>query len=462
MAGLVPAPERPGLPAGRADALPAPLPRPPAAAAPPRPPVGRFVAAGMVVILLFFGAFGAWAALAPLSSAALAPGTVRAEGNRRTVQHLEGGLIQDLPVREGDRVKRGQVLVRLDRTAAVTRFEGFRHQYDLLKASEARLLAERDRAPRVRFPVELVDQRSDPRVGSLLVGQEQIFLTRRQSYDGQKGILEQRTRQLRAQIEGLEAQGRSADRQLELIRAEERSVAELVKKNLERQARLLELQRRAAALEGARAETDAGVAQALQAIGETELRILALDDEQAERVAGELERIQAELARIEEELTAAADVLRRRDLEAPIAGTVVNLRFFTRGGVIQPGTPVLDIVPAEDRLLVEAQVSPMDIDIVRPGLVAEVQLSAYKQRRTPVLEAEVLQVSADRFTDERSGAAYYKALVAIDPLELAKLEEVELYPGMPIEVMIRTGERTFLEYLLTPIRDSFRRAFVEQ
>jgi HlyD family type I secretion membrane fusion protein len=439
--------------------LPAPAALP---AAPPRPPVGRFIAAGLLVVALLFGGFGGWASLAPLASAAIAMGTVRAESSRKTVQHLEGGIIAELLVREGDRVAAGQPLIRLDATAAQSRYEAIRHERDLALASQARLRAEQARAARLVFPEALEARRHEPRIATLLANQEQIFATRRQSYEGQREILTKRIEQLRAQIEGFRAQIAAAERQLGLIDKEQRTVADLVAKGLERQPRLLDLQRRGAALEGAKAESAAEIARAEQAIGETELRILALDDEQSEKVAGELEKVQASLARLEEELTAAADVLRRRVITAPLAGTVVNLHFVTPGGVISPGTPILDIVPAEDRLLIEAQVNPLDIDVVRPGLLTEVRLTAYKQRLTPVLDGRLVQVSADRFVDERTGVAYYKALVEVPASELARAGDVALYPGMPTEVMIKTGERTFLDYLLQPIRDSFARAFTEQ
>lgn len=431
--------------------------------APPRPPLGRFVGAGVLIIVLFFGGFGAWAGLAPLASSAMAPGSIRVEGNRKTLQHLEGGIIQELLVKEGDVVQRDQVLIRLDRTAAQSRFETVRHQYDLLKASEARLLAEQARSDRLIFPQELLDRRDEPRIATILGGQEQIFATRRQSYKGQNEILEARIDQLRSQASGLRAQQASAERQLELIRKEQATVADLVRKGLEREPRLLDLQRRAAALEGARAESLADIARVQQTVGETELQILSLTNDQAEKVAAELKDTQADLAKAEEELGAAADVLRRREIRAPIAGTVFNLRYFTPGGVISPGTPILDIVPSDDRLLVEAQLSPLDIDVVRPGLLAEIRLSAYKQRRMPIIDGRLIQVSADRMVSEKDGSSYYKALVEVDPKELAELEEpVELYPGMPAEVMIKTGQRTFFQYLTSPIHDSFTRAFHEQ
>lgn len=447
----------PAVPAGGPRPVPTALP-----VAAPLPPLGRFVAVGTLIIVLFFGGFGAWAGLAPLASSAVAQGAVKVEGNRKTLQHLEGGIIQELLVKEGDVVQRDQILIRLDRTVAQSRFDTVRHQYDLLKASEARLLAEQAVKP-LAFPQELLDRRDEPRIATLLGGQERIFTTRQESYRGQRDILQARIDQLRSQAEGLRAQQASAERQLELIRKEQATVVDLVRKGLEREPRLLDLQRRAAAMEGSRAEAQSEIARVQQTVGETELRILSLDDEHAEKVAAELKDVQADLAKAEEELGASADVLRRRDIRAPLAGTVLNLKFFTPGGVIGPGTPILDIVPQSDRMQIEVQLSPLDIDVVRPGLLAEIRLSAYKQRRMPILDGRLIQVSADRLLNERDGTPYYKGVVEVDPIELSELDDnVELYPGMPADVMIKTGERTFFQYLVSPIRDSFARAFHEQ
>ena len=378
-----------GLPAPVASSIrPAPPALPSAA---PRPPLNRFVTAGVLIIVLFFGGFGAWAGLAPLASSAVATGTVRVEGNRKTLQHLEGGIIQELLVKEGDVVQRDQILIRLDRTVAQSRFETVRHQYDLLKASEARLLTEQSHGDRLIFPQELEDRRDEPRIATMLDGQERIFSTRQESYQGQGDILKARIDQLRSQSAGLRAQQASSERQLELIRKEQATVVDLVRKGLEREPRLLDLQRRAAALEGSRAESQSEIARVQQTVGETELRILSLDDEQAEKVAAELKDVQADLAKAEEELGATADVLRRRDIRAPLAGTVLNLKFFTPGGVIGPGIGILDIVPKDDRMLIEVQLSPLDIDVVQPGLLAEIRLSAYKQRRMPILDGKLIQ-----------------------------------------------------------------------
>jgi HlyD family type I secretion membrane fusion protein len=236
----------------------------------------------------------------------------------------------------------------------------------------------------------------------------------------------------------------------------------LYRKGLERKARLLALQREAALLDGSQAQHLAEIARAEQAIGETELQIFNLTDRFAAEIASELSDVQAQLVDTEEELNAAQDVLRRQNVRAPIAGTVVNLRVFTPGGVIGPSQPILDIVPRDDELLVEAEVRPLDIDVVKPGLEAQVRLTAFKQRSTPTLAGRVRHVSADHFIDERTGATHYMAEVRIDANAQAHLDGLELYPGMPAEVLIMTGTRTLWDFLVTPVKDSFARAFREQ
>jgi HlyD family type I secretion membrane fusion protein len=430
--------------------------------APPRPPIRAPLLAGLLFLLVFFLGFGAWAALAPLSSAAVAPGAVRVESNRKTVQHLEGGIIEELRVKDGDLVRAGQVLIRLDRTQAAAHHDALLHHHASLRAEEARLIAERDGRDRIAFGDELESRRDDPPVAEILAGQESIFATRRRSYRGQIEILRQRVEQLRSQIAGLGAQVASEDQQLALIAEETADVDSLVGKGLERKSRLLSLRREAAELAGSRGEHTAEIARAEQAIGETGLEMLNLADRLAAEVAEALQEVQGELAGIEEELHAAKDVLRRREIRAPIPGTVMGLQFFTDGGVIEPGVPILDVVPRGEKLVIEAQVSPLDIDTVKPGLPAQVRLTAFKQRRTPTLDGRVVQVSADRVADEQAGVVYYKADVEIDPTELARLEGVALYPGMPAEVLIQTGERTLADYLFAPILDSFARALREE
>jgi HlyD family secretion protein len=429
---------------------------------PPAPPIRGPVVAGIAIGLLFFGGFGLWAATAPISSAAIASGAVRVEGNRKTVQHLEGGMIERIFVREGDAVEQGEVLIALDRTQAAAHRDALHGRYVALQAEKARLRAERDGAEGIDFTDALEGLGDDPRVSEIVAGQQQIFETRRQSTDRQVDILQQRIAQLRSQIDGIQGQVEAEERQLELIRLETDDVQRLLDKGLERKSRLLALQRETARLQGKRADHLAQIARAGQSIGEAELQILNLEDRLAAGIASDLEEVDRQLVATEEDLQTAEDVLQRREIRAPLRGTVVNLRFFTPGGVIESGVPVLDIVPDDDRLVIEAKVSPLDIDVVAADLPAQVRLTAFKRRTTPTLQGRVMQVSADRLADPVSGAPYYSALVEIDGAELQRVEGRSLYPGMPVDVIIETGARTLLQYLVSPIRDSFSHAFREQ
>lgn len=429
---------------------------------PPQPGTRDAVLAGLAIILMFFGGFGAWAVLAPLSAAAIAPGTVRVEGYRKTVQHLEGGIIRDLRVHEGDSVQHGQLLIRLNPTQAHARFKALLDQYLSLQAEEARLLAERDHAARMIFSRTLLRMRNNPGVSDSLSSQRRIFDSRRRSFEGRISILRQRINQLRSQRDGLTGQVSAEESQIALLGEEISGAQELYDQHLEGNTRLLELQRLAAALEGSLAGHLAEIAQAGQAIGETRLEIINLHDQLEAETAMALRETQGRLAEIKEALRAAEDVLRRTDVRAPIAGVVMNLHFFTRGGVVEPGVPILDIVPQDTALVIEAQISPLDIDVVEPDLPAQVRLTAFKQRKTPVLDGVVTQVSADSMANEATGEAYYKAQIEIDDRELARLEGVELYPGMPVEGLIMTGQRTLWRYLIGPVEDSFAHAFREQ
>ncbi len=422
----------------------------------------RPIIIGLTIVLLFFGGFGAWAALAPLHSAAIAPGVVAVDSNRKTVQHLEGGIIKEILVRDGDTVERDQVLVRLDETRSAAALGVLEGQYRADRALEARLIAERDGLHAITFDDELVAAAGEPEIAEIIAGQEGLFETRRAANESQIGVLHQQIKQLEEEIGGFKSQRQAKARQLELVQEEYGAVKELYDKGYERKPRLLALQRAAALLEGERGQYAAQIARAKQDIGEAEIRILALNDTFRRDVETELREVQVRVAELRDRLASQRDVLQRVDIVAPQAGVVVGLKFHTTGGVVRPGDPILDIVPTSDELIVEARVRAEDIDVVHPGLPAQVRLSAYRQRTTPYVDGRVVQVSADRFVDERSGVPYYAARVAIDGAALARLEGVTLYPGMPVEVMIETGSRKAIDYLLSPITSSIHRAFREQ
>ncbi len=417
---------------------------------------------GALVSALFAGGFGVWAATAPLSAAAVAQGQVKVEGNRRTIQNLEGGIIREILVKEGDRVAAGQMLMRLDDTQSSASADALQGQLDSMRALDARLTAERIDSETVAFPPDLASRRGDAKVTEILQGQEAIFRTRRLALDGQTSILRQRIEQLRAQVRANEAQMNAMGSQLRLIREEITTVDDLVKKGFERRPRLLALQRQEAQLLGSQNEQRGLIARSQQAIAETELQIIQTRTSLRNEVVNEQRDVQTKIAESNERLRAASDVLVRREILSPVAGTITNLRFFTVGGVIRPGDPVLDVIPLNEQLVIEVQVQPTDIDIVGVGMEAEVRLTAFKQRTVPVLFGHVVSVSPDIFQNERNGQPYYRATVNIDPEQLVKLEGLSLQPGMPAEVLIISGERTMFRYLADPIVQSFRRAFREQ
>ena len=418
--------------------------------------------AGAAIIFVFFGIFGAWAAMAPLAGGAFAPGVVSPDGSRKTVQHLEGGIISEILIRDGDRVERGQPLMMLEETQARASFQLVRKQIEDLRAQQARLSAEQVFAEDIDFPEDLSRRAAtDRETAALLEGQQKLFETRRASFLGQRDVLTQRVGQLEAQIKGLEEQIESQSRQLRLIRSEEKDVRTLIDKGLERKPRLLAIQRAKEQIVEQRAANRANIARSDQAIGETELRKLSLEAEFVDQVTAELEKVRGELGGLEERAVASSDILDRTTILAPVAGRIVEMRFKTPGGVIRPGDPILDIVPEEDDLLIDARVRPTDIDLVHPGLKAQVMLTAYSQRNLPRIFGTVRSVSADALRDQLTGEPYFLARVEIGREDLdilGETDDVGLAPGMPADVLIVTAERSALDYLFEPVIRSFRRA----
>lgn len=441
-------------------ALARPLPR--VTVAPSRPPTRGATLFGLAVFVLFVGGFGAWSALAPLAEAALGPGVIKAEGNRRTVQHLEGGIVRAILVRDGDRVRAGQVLMRLDDVQSGAQREALEAQALALMAQDARLSAELDDADAIAWPAALLARRDEPRVADLIAGQTALFVSRRSAFRNSQAVLEARAEQHRASLASARGQLVSQERQTALIRDEMKGVEELLRLGLERRPRLLALQRAEASLTGNREDLLGQIARAEAGLAETTAQMRADADARLAEAGREQREVRARLVEVEEKLNQARDVAARRDILAPEDGVVLNLRHFTVGGVVKPGEAVLDIVPAQDRLIAEVLVQPGDIDTVHPGLEAELRLTAFKQRLAPYLRGRVEFVSADAVYDERLRADVYRAHVAIPEQELAKLGGAALTPGMPVEAMILVGERTFWQYITQPLLDSFARAFREQ
>ena len=415
---------------------------------------------GAATAFAFFGGLGGWAATAPLAGAAVAPATVVPDGSRRTVQHLEGGIVRRILVRDGDRVVAGQPLVELDPTRSSSEHGTLRARRWGLAAAEARLLAEQAGAGSVDFPEDLLASAEvESAVAAVLDTERERFRSRRAALADKEAVLREKVNQSRAEIGGHEAASRSADRQLALVKEEAGAIAKLLAQGLERKPRLLALKRTAAQLEGAKAESQASIARARQAIAEAEQQIRALSSERAEAAPAELAEARRGLAGVEEQLAAASDRLARTLVLAPVAGTVLSLKAKTPGGVLAPGAAILDLVPADDGLLLEARVRPADIDEVHAGLKAQVHLLAYKSRDMRRIEGEVREVSADRLTDPKTAEAYFTARILVDPADLPA--GVRLAPGMPAEALIVTAERTLLSYLLAPVRDALRRGLKE-
>ncbi|MBP0463235.1 HlyD family type I secretion periplasmic adaptor subunit [Roseomonas sp. PWR1] len=428
---------------------------------PQRPGTRGTVLFGFLAMVVFFGAFAAWSIFAPLTEAAIAPGMIKVEGTRRTIQHLEGGIVREILVRDGDRVVAGQTLMRLDDIRAGTDLEALRSQRWSFMAQDARLAAELDDRADIAFPADILAA-EEPRAMDAMAGQRAVFEARRASLVSQVAVQEARIGQQEAMIAGATGQLRAQRAQLELIRREEEITRGLVQQGLQRLPTLLALQRSAAALEGQGEELQGQMERAQQTIAEARNTIAGIVSQRRQEAAAERRDIRTRLAEVEERIRAAQDVAQRRDIVAPEAGTVLNLRLFNLGAVVRPGDPVMDLVPVQDRLIAEVTVQPFDIDVVHVGLQAEVRLPAFKQRLVPYLHGHVTFVAQDVTIDERSRASYYRVHILIDAEQLDRLQGVQLVPGMPVEAMIQIGERSFLRYMTQPIVDSFARAFREQ
>ncbi|ODM72079.1 secretion protein HylD [Bradyrhizobium elkanii] len=415
--------------------------------------------AGWLIIAAFFFGLGAWAVTAPLNGAVVANAVVKVDGNRKSLQHLDGGIVKELHVREGDRVLTGDLLIVLDETQARAEHEVLTQQYAVLRATEVRLLTELDRGSRLAMPPDLKARSDDPYFKSVWNGQVSQFDTRRASLEGQRSVVREKINQLGSQIVGSEAQVRSFTNQIESVRKEAKDIAPLVERGLIARPRILQLERTAYGLEGQIADANASIAKARQAIAEQEQQIAQLDNDRMTDVTKDLRDTQAKLLEVIPKAMNAKAVLGRMEIRAPYTGRVVGLNVFSVGGVIQRGEKILDIVPDEDSLTIEAQVAVEDISDVHPNTRAEVHLTAYKQRIVPIIHGDVILVSADRLTDPKTNNPYYTAFVRIDQNELAGMPNIRLYPGMPATVMMPTIQRTAFDYIVGPLVMSFNQAF---
>lgn len=420
------------------------------------------IVAGIVILLVFFGGLGWWAFTAPLNSAIIGEAVVKVEGNRKSVQHLDGGIVRELRVADGARVAAGDVLLVLDDTEVRAEHDILARQDAIFRATEARLLAELGGAEAIAFPPEIAGRMDDPAVRTAVEAQQNEFESRQATLAGDIRILEQRLSQLREETAGNAAQERSYREQLASVREERASLEDLYVKGLIAKPRLLQLERTATGLEGQIAATAASTAAAGQAMAEYQRQIEQVRKARMAEVATRLSDVQSRLLDLAPRLQAAEAALGRMEVRSPYSGDVVDLAVHSVGAVIGRGERILDIVPDSTALVVEARIGVSDIADLHPGMDAEVHFTSYKQRLIPVIHGTVAKVSADRLTDERAGLAYYLAEVAVDPAELAASPEIQLYPGMPATVMVTTRERTAMDYILGPLVASFDRSFRQQ
>ena len=425
--------------------------------------IRRNLWAGTAVALLLVGSVGVWGATTDISGAVIAPGAVVVDSNLRKVQHPTGGVIGEILARDGDRVKAGEVVVRLDATITRANLAIVVKGLDELRARRARLEAERDDAVRLVVPAELTERQAAADVARVMAGERKLFDLRQAARTGQKAQLRQRLGQLQREVEGLDAQAAAKVQEIALIQKELAGARDLWNQQLYPITKLTYLEREATRLEGERAQLVSGGAQALGKISETELQIVQIDRDLASEVARELRDTDAKVGEFLERQVAAEDQLKRIDIRAPIDGVVHQSTAHTLGGVIAPGgDPIMLVVPESDKLTVEAKVAPQEIDQLHLGQAARVRFQAFNQRITPEIDGVVSRISADAVTDQRTGIVFYTVRIALAPEQIARLGEVKLVPGMPVEAFVSTGERTVMSYLMKPVTDQLARALRER
>ncbi|MES2127075.1 MAG: HlyD family type I secretion periplasmic adaptor subunit [Pseudomonadota bacterium] len=424
----------------------------------------KYACLGWLVVLLGFGGFMLWALLAPLDKGVPLSGVVAKESNRKAVQYLTGGTIQKIFVKDGDVVRAGQTLVRMNGVQAQSLADSVHGQYDTARASEARLVAERDGLHGVTFPAEMVKRKSDPRVAEIMALQGQLFNSRQSSLQNELGAVEENLAGLKIQIKGLEESRDSKKAQLAILKEQLANMRDLAKDGYVARNRLLDLERTFVQTEGAVSEDIGNIGRAQRQVSELSLRRLQRIQDYQKEVRTQLSEVQKEADALSSRVMAVDFDLSSVDVKAPVDGTVVGLAVFTQGGVVGAGFKMMDIVPSNDALIAEGQLPVNLVDKIHPGLKVDLIFSAFNANKTPHIPGEITQVSADRTTDERTGAPYYKVRARVTP-EGAKLiaqHKLDVQAGMPVDMFIKTGERSMMNYLLKPIFDRAKTSLSEE
>ncbi len=423
----------------------------------------NYTRVGWIIVIVGVLGFLAWALLAPLDKGVPMPGTVVAETSRKAVQHLTGGIVSDILVKDGDVVKAGQVLVKLDPTTVRSIAETSRGQYFSAMATEARLIAERDGKSAPVFPPELVASKSDPRVLEQIESQKQLLASRQSGLRNELAALDESVAGLKSQVQGLKDSRESKKVQANIIKEQLDGLRELSRDGFVPRSRLLEMERTYAALQGAISEDIGNIGRTERQITETTLRRIQRIQDYQKEVRGHLADAQKERSALDSRIEGQDFDIANTEVRSPADGVVVGLQIFTKGGVVAPGARMMDILPSSDALVVEGQLPVNLIDRVRVGLPVEFIFSAFNANKTPHIPGVVTQVSADRTVDERTGVPYYKVKARVTP-EGAKMitaEKLDIQSGMPADLFVKTGERTMMNYLMTPILDRVKTSMSE-
>jgi HlyD family secretion protein len=417
---------------------------------------------GISAVALFGGTIGLWAATSPMAGAVVAPGLFVIDSNLKKIQHQTGGIVAHLPVKEGDRVKAGDLVLRLDETVTKANLQIVVSQLDQLMARQARLEAERDGETKITYPAELLARANVPDIATTLAAESRLLDSRKSQREGQRSQLLKRVEQLREEISGISAQAKSREEQIQFLNRELVGVRDLFKRNLVPITRVMPLEREAANMAGQRGQFLASKAQAEGKIAETELQLLQLNIDLQTEVGKELREVQAKVSELLERKIAAEDQLKRVDIRSPIEGFVHQLTVHTVGGVISPAEPAMLIVPFNEELQIESRVAPTDIDQLFIGQKATVKVQAGNQRTTPEITGTVSRIAADITREQQTGAVYYTIRITTPQSERAKLGDLKILSGMQAETFLQTAERTPFQYLMKPLVDQFHRAFKER
>lgn len=422
----------------------------------------KFALFGYSLIFFTFGVMGLWAAIAKVDKAVVASGWVSVETNKKTIQHLEGGIVKEILVKEGQHVNKDQPLVRLESTQAKANSDILYNQLMSALALEARLLAERDDKSKIQWPSEFKDYKQSPFLVKLVEDEDRQFQEREETLNGQISIIDSKRKQLRTEIDGIAIEKKSAEKQVDLINQELKSIKDLYKKQLVPTTRLLSMERELARLQGIIGKTITETAKAENSVSEMGIQIEQTKQKFKEDVATNLLDVRNKLSDFKQKNIVAIDVLRRIELKAPRSGTVQNLKAFTIGQVIRPGEPIMDIVPDDEALIIQAQFQPQDIDVVHDGQKAEIKFPAFHSRTLPTMEGVIETLSHDRLIDEASRQPYYLGTIVISKADIPSEYQTRLRPGMPAEIIVAAGERTVLNYLVSPLSSAIRKTFIEQ